>query len=292
MRRLPPYASLRAFEAVAETLSFTTAAAALQVTQAAVSRQVKNLEDSLGVVLIDRLTDGNVLTPNGLKLHRGLRDGFNTIEAAIQSVSTQSYRRMLTVSVAPYFSATWLSPRIMSFIDQNPDIDLRLHHAYHPPDYRREQVDLGINWGSGRWQGVAATKFLDGSLVPVCAPTFVDRFGPFKTANAIASLPLFCEFAKEDWQLWFSKAGVQTDSLNITQIDDSHALRRVALEGHGIALFFSTLAREDIEFGRLVQPFELPIDTGNHYFLNHPLDRDLVKSAKTFQRWLLAQRRH
>lgn len=289
MRKLPSYSSLKAFEAVAETLSFTSAADVLHVTQAAVSRQVKNLEDELGVVLVDRLPGGNRLTANGQRLYQGLRDGLDTVESAVQSVSTQPSRRVLTVSVAPFFAANWLSPRIMSFIDQNPDIDLRLHHSYQPPDYRREQVDLGINWGSGNWKNVDAIKYLDGSLTPLCAPSFLQQFGPFATPNDIVNLPLFCEFSTDDWRLWFLEAGIQPDNLNVTRIDDSHTLRRIALQGHGIALFFDALATEDLEIERLAQPFDHKINTGNHYFLNYPKNSDLSRSAKTFRRWMLAQ---
>ncbi len=289
MHKLPSFSSLRAFEAVAETLSFTAAAKNLTVTQAAVSRQVKNLENELGVTLLNRLPAGNNLTPNGHRLYRGLRDGLDTIDAAVRSVSTHPGRVSLTVSVAPFFSANWLSPRIMTFIDRHPDIDLRLHHSYQPPDYQREQVDLGINWGTGIWKNVEAVKVLDGTLIPLCAPSFIQSAGPFMSAEDIAKAPLFCEFAMDDWRQWFSMSVVQSESLNITRIDDSHALRRVALEGHGIALFFKSLAQEDLEFGRLVQPLPHGVNTGYHYFLNYPKSRDLSRAAKIFRRWLLAE---
>lgn len=289
-RRLPPFAALRAFEAVARHLSFTRAAEELGVTQAAISRQVRALEDELGVVLVDRQPTHNALTAPGLSLFGSLRDSLDRMAESVHAISARPGRAILTISVAPFFSSCWLTPRIMNFIAANPKIDLRLHHAYAPPDYRRDQIDLGINWGGGDWPGVTAERFLDGSLIPVCAPSFVARCGGLNVPSDLIGKPLFYEFRAADWRLWFAAAGVTPPaSLPATHLDDSNALRRVALDGHGVALFFRTLVEEDLAIGRLVQPFAIAADTGDHYFVNYPSDRDLSSGAKTFRRWLFAE---
>ncbi len=291
MRKLPSFSALRAFEAVAATGSFTAAAVELGVTQAAISRQIKALEEVLGVPLIVRRPGGNDLTEAGRALYTPLCDSLNRIEEAVRSVSAWPARAMLTVSVAPFFSSVWLTPRVMGFIGANPDIDLRLHHSYAPPDYARERVDLGINWGNGQWPGVEAVKVMDGGLTVVAAPGRVDpallRNGP----GALMSERLFYEFARGDWTRWFEEAGVAgSEGCAATRIDDTHALRRIALNGDGFALLCHDLVAEDLECGRLVRPFPVTVDTGAHYFLNFPVRADLSGAAKRFRTWLLKER--
>ena len=289
-RRLPPFAALRSFEAVARLLSFTRAAEELGITQAAVSRQVRALEQGLGLRLIERHATHNTLSEQGQTLFLALRDGMDRIDEGVRAVSSRSGSTILTVSVAPFFSACWLTPRIMSFVEANPKIDLRLHHSYDPPDYRRDQIDLGINWGDGRWDGVKTERVLDGSLTPVCSRAFFElHLTDAKPADLIRQ-PLFYEFRQKDWIEWFHAAGLApTAQPSATRIDDSNALRRIALDGHGVALFFRSLVEEDLSIGGLVQPFDQVVDTGHHYFLNYPSDRELPAGAKHFRRWLLTE---
>lgn len=290
-RRLPSFAALRAFEAVARTRSFTRAAGELGVTQAAISRQVRALEQVLGVDLLERQAAGNVLTEPGRSLYSPLRDSLDRIEEAVRSVSSWPHRAVLTVSVAPFFSAAWLTPRIMTFITKHPAVDLRLHHSYEPPDHHRDRIDLGVNWGDGRWRRVSAEKILDGALTPVCSPAMAARFEELSTPAALLDAALFYEFSASDWMAWFALFDLHpADRLAATRIDDSHALRRAALEGHGLALICRTLVEEDLAVGRLVQPFDRTVDTGFHYFLNYPSDRELSSAAKAFRRWLLDER--
>ncbi|MEO3429064.1 LysR substrate-binding domain-containing protein [Pelagibius sp. CAU 1746] len=291
-RYLPPFAALRAFEAVARSLSFTRAADELGITQAAVSRQVRLLECELGVRLVERRPRGNELTAPGRSLSAALRDSLDAMAAAVREVSSHPARTVLTVSVAPYFSACWLTPRIMGFVEAHPQIDLRLHHSYEPPDYRRDQIDLGINWGAGEWPGVAAERVLDGSMTPLCSPAFLDRCGGLRRPADLLGRQLFFEFRLSDWAAWFAAAGVSdTGELQATRLDDSNALRRAALDGHGVALFFRSLAQDDLAIGRLVEPFGQAADTGSHYFLNYPAGRELSSGGKAFRRWLRAELR-
>lgn len=178
----------------------------------------------------------------------------------------------------------------MRFVEGNPAVALRLQHSYEPPDYRRDQIELGVNWGDGRWPGVTAEKVLDGSLTPVCSPGFLRRFKTNPRPADLADESLFFEFRQRDWEDWFQAAGVTLpEAPKATRIDDSNALRRVALEGHGVALFFRSLAEDDLSVGRLVQPFDVLVDTGFHYFLNYPSDRELSAGGKRFRRWLLSE---
>jgi DNA-binding transcriptional LysR family regulator len=289
-RRLPSLAALRTFEAVARTLSFTKAAEELGVTQAAVSRQVKALEEQLAVQLLTRGPGRNALTDAGEVLFGGLYRAFQAIEQSVEKITGSGAREILNVSVAPFFSARWLTPRLMTFLRRHPDIELRLHHAYHPADHRREGIDIGINWGSIHWPGVRREKLLDGSLTAVMSPALLARHGPLTRPAQLLALTLLYEFDLKDWQRWFEHAGaVMGPQVESLRLSDSHALLRAALDGHGVALFFADLVREDLDSGRLVQPFPARVHTGYDYFLNYPEDLELSSKGRAFRRWILEE---
>jgi DNA-binding transcriptional LysR family regulator len=288
MRRLPSLTALRAFEAVARTLSFTKAAQELGVTQAAVSRQIRLLEEGLAVTLVTRGATRNTLTGAGEILFDGVYRGFAAIGQAVERIGGSAGREILNVSVAPFFSSLWLTPRLMSFYQRHPGIDLRLHHSYQPADHRREGIDLGVNWGSGNWPGVRKELVLDGSLTPVVSPDLRTRTGPLDTPQRLLDFTLFYEFDIADWTLWLAKAGVALPKeARSFRLNDSHALRRAALDGHGVALFFRGLVEDDLHSARLVQPFPLAVNTGFDYYLNYADGHELPAKAKAFRRWLL-----
>jgi DNA-binding transcriptional LysR family regulator len=288
--RLPSLTALRIFEAVARSLSFTKAAAELGITQAAVSRQIKALEQDLAVRLIRRGAKGNDLTDAGEILFSGVYQALGAIEQSVERITGSGDRQILHVSVAPYFSASWLTPRLMRFIAAHPEIDLRLTHAYHPADHRREGIDLGINWGSGDWPGVAREKLLDGSLTAVLSPALLARIGPLRDPAQLLDQTLLFEFDIQHWQAWCAAAGCGLPAMTRhLRLSDSHALRRAALDGHGVMLFFAALIAEDVAAGRLVQPFTVTAHVGDDYYLNYPEDIELTAKAKAFRRWLQAE---
>lgn len=287
-RRLPSLTALRSFEAVARTLNFTKAARELGVTQAAVSRQVKALEEQLQVKLLTREARRNLLTDAGEILFGSLYQAFGTIEQSVAKITGSGARDILNVSVAPFFSARWLTPRLMGFFERHPDIELRLHHSYHPADHKREGIDIGINWGTGDWPGVKIEKVLDGSLIPVISPKLRSRKRPLKAPAELLGLTLFYEFDVADWRLWLAAARLKMKPQTKTlRLNDTHALRRAALDGHGVALLFADLVREDVAAGRLVAPFQIRVPTGNDYFLNYPADIELTRKGKAFRRWII-----
>jgi DNA-binding transcriptional LysR family regulator len=291
MARLPSLTALRAFEAVARTLSFTNAARELGVSQAAVSRQIRLLEEGLAVTLVTRGAAGNTLTASGEILFDGTYRGFASIGQAVERIGGSAGREILNVSVAPFFSSVWLTPRLMGFYHRHPGIELRLHHSYQPADHRREGIDLGINWGSGNWPGVKKELVLDGALTPVAAPDLLARLGAPAVPARLLDLTLFYEFDLADWASWFERAGVALPKdAKSFRLNDSHALRRAALDGHGVALFFRGLVEDDLRSGRLVQPFRLAVDTGFDYYLNYADRQELPAKAKAFRRWLLDER--
>ncbi|HYV87574.1 MAG TPA: LysR substrate-binding domain-containing protein [Candidatus Polarisedimenticolia bacterium] len=288
-RRLPSLTALRSFEALARTLSFTGAARELGVSQAAVSRQIKALETALAVPLIVRSGAGNRLTDAGEELYNGVHRAFQAIEFSVDRIGGSGGREILNVSVAPFFSARWLTPRLISFFRRHPDIDLRLHHAYAPADFRREGIDIGINWGPGSWSGVGTDLVLPGALTPVLSPALAAKVGPLRHPRQLLKLPLLYEFDLDDWTAWFKVNSVTMPAISSLRLNDSHALLRMALDGHGVALLFAELLGEDLGEGRLLRPFDISVNTGANYYLNYPAGMDLPSKSRKFRAWVLEQ---
>ncbi len=288
-RSLPPLGALRVFDAVARHASFTRAAEELSITQAAVSRQIKRLEEELGTALFERGHRAIGITLDGRRLQRGVRQAFAAIGAATEAIATDRRAKRLALSVSPCFSAVWLTPRLPAFQRRHPDVRIELHHAYTPPDYERVDIDLGINWGRGRWPGIVAEKVLDGALVPVIAPS-LRRARRVRSPADLVRLPLLYEFDLADWRAWLAAAGVDApERLDLRRIDDSHALRQAALDGQGVALFFAALTERDLAAGRLEQPFAARLADGRDYYLNYPRRSARKFGLRQFRQWLTSE---
>lgn len=282
---------LRAFESVARHGSFKRAAEELHVTQSALSHHVRHLEAELGMPLIVRAHRRIELTNEGRQLCGDCAQGFQGLEAAVDRLSRAARPDTLTVSVAPYFSARWLTPRLGRLWAQHPQLNLQLHHAYRPADFLRDPVDAGIGWGDGHWPGVEALLVVPGTLTPVCSPAYLATLRRKPAARDLRGCRLFYEFDAAHWLGWFAAAGVDVDAdaLDATRIDDSHALRRTALDGHGFALFFTALVREDLDAGLLVAPFARTVDPGSAYYLARPLNRAPSAALQAFTQWIQAE---
>ncbi|MGZ9032991.1 MAG: LysR family transcriptional regulator, partial [Rhodospirillales bacterium] len=169
-RRLPPLNALRAFEAAARHLSFTRAADELNVTQAAVSHQVKTLEEQIGLPLFRRLSRGLMLTDEGQTLFPAVRHAFDTVAEAVDRLHARTGGGALTVSVLPSFAVKWLVPRMSRFQERHPDIDLRITAADRLVDFARDGVDGAVRFGAGAWPELSADFVVDEFVIPVCAP--------------------------------------------------------------------------------------------------------------------------
>ncbi|GAA3700872.1 transcriptional regulator GcvA [Nonomuraea antimicrobica] len=281
---------LRAFEAVGRHLSFAKAAQELYVTPAALSHHVRHLEEELGVPLITRLHRRIELSPSGMKLLPECSQALQILSRAVREVKRTDQQETLTVSVAPYFSARWLTPRLGRFWAHHPDIDLRLHHAYQPADFFTDNLDAGINWCPGDWPNAESTLVLHGRLTIVCSRAFLKQLPPDPSPHDLLGHRLMFEFSIEHLIRWFEASGVKLpEPPKADQVDDSHTLRRLALDGHGAALFFSGLIQEDLRTGQLVRPFDVEIDPGSAYYLTRPKDRPVGRRLKLFTTWLMSE---
>ena len=291
-RTLPPLNALRAFEAAARHLSFTLAAAELNVTQGAVSHQVKAMEDRLGIKLFLRRPRGLVLSEAGQVCQPFVREAFDRLAAGFESLRARDHGGTLTVSVSPNFAAKWLVGRLGRFTTEHPDIDLRISAAMHHVDFASEDVDLCVRHGEGRWPDLHVTRLAAEVLFPVCSPRLLEGSNPLtRPANLIHHTLLHLE-NREDWIKWLDAAGVEGMDLSRGAVFDQVSLAMDAAGGgQGVALSRSALAATDLLAGRLVRPFGPDLAVAYAYYIVCPKPTAERPKIRTFRDWLLAEAR-
>jgi len=298
MRKLPPLNALRAFEAAARNLSFTKAADELNVTAAAVSQQVRNLEDIVGVPLFRRLTRAIMLTDAGQAALPLLGDGFDRMALAVEKMRFHESAGILTVSAAPSFAAKWLVRRLPRFQEMYPDIRIRVDPTLGLVDFGREDVDLAIRFGPGNYPDLRSDLLVQEYTTPVCSPRLLEGERPLSTPDNIRYHKLLhCDWGysdgeQPDWEMWLKLAGVDgvDTTRGLTFTTEVLALE-AAVEGQGIALANKKIVENDVISGRLVVPFELELDTGYGFYVVCPeAQADVFKNA-VFREWLLQEAR-
>ena len=264
---------LRFFEAAARHLSFTRAAEELCVTQAAVSHQVRALEEALSLQLFERRPRQVNLSPAGARLLAVLSSSFDHIESVLGELKRQG-SSSLQLAVTPSFSSRWLMPRLPHFWDAHPEIELHLHHTAQADALARGAADAAIIWtpnNPAKPGRLWAQRLFGTSLSPVCAPGLARADQPLLRAEDLLSLPLLHEDSFEDWQRWMQAAGVNCSTQQLHRgpvIDDSNALLMAAMGGRGVALGRLVLVEDDLRSGRLIQPFEdITVEADGAYWL-------------------------
>jgi len=295
-RRIAPLNALRAFEAAARHLSFTKAAAELHVTPAAISHQIKGLEESCGVRLFQRMTRSILLTDAAQQVLPLLREGFDLLADASERLTMPRLDNLLTVSAAPSIAARWLIARLERFRIAEPDIDVRLDASDRLADFTRDGVDLAIRYGGGRYPGLHVERLFATTVVPVCSPALAAGTPPLRVPADLAGHALIhFEWDRQDftwptWKMWLLAAGVgNVDPARGPRFNDAGLALQTAIDGHGIALMTDVLAVDDIAAGRLVRPFELTLSTNFGYFVVCPKERAELPKIRAFRAWLKAQ---
>jgi LysR family glycine cleavage system transcriptional activator len=256
MKRLP-VGPLRAFDVAARTLNLSTAAQELNVTHAAVSRQIKQLELRLGTKLFERLPRGLKLTAHGALLAAGTREAFDRLASAIEDVSTPALRRKLTISTFASLAARWLMPRVQAFAAAFPGVDLQVSTTARLVDFAREDVDIGIRFGRGHYPGLHVVPLCEPREIVVCAPQLLKRGPPLRTFADLKHHTLLHDDSHHSWVRWLAAVGAKNVNARRGIIcGDRNAMLQAALEGQGVALASSVFAGNDLATGRLVQVFE------------------------------------
>jgi len=287
-RKFPPLKSLRAFEAAGRHLSFTRAADELFVTQAAVSHQIKALEDFIGVPLFIRLNRKLLLTDEGQNYWPKIRDIFESLTAATEQIKSQVAGGPLTVSVVPTFATSWLVPRLSRFSNIYPDIEVRLKASDDLVDFLREDIDVAIYYEKGNYPGLHSVTLLNERLTPLCAPSLLEGDNPLSSPEDLKRHNLLHDFNTQDWQRWLKLAGVKGVDLNRGSIfSHTSMVLQAAMFGQGIAMGHFVLSQAEVLSGRLVQPFEMMMDSDFSYDVVCPMESAQRPKIKAFMDWLV-----
>lgn len=282
MRPYLPLNALRAFESSARHLSFTRAAAELNVTQAAVSQQVRVLEERLGATLFKRLPRGLAITDEGLALRPVLSDAFDRIEAVLRQFEGGHFHEVLTVGAVGTFAVGWLMPRLKSFHDAHPFVELRIMTNNNLVDLAAEGLDFAIRFGDGTWPGSRASKLFDAPLSALCTPDIAQRLR--KPAD-LANEKLLRSYRADDWALWFEAAGLAPRPVRGPVFDSSRLMVEAAMQGAGIALAPTSMFERDLAACRLVRPFDIDVQAGS-YWLTSQKGKTATPAMRAFNQWI------
>jgi DNA-binding transcriptional LysR family regulator len=277
--------TLRLFVEAAQYSSFTDAAHALNMTKGAISYQIKTLETDLGAMLFDRNARGVKLTKTGQRLFAACRSLYREIEEELAALKGPD-ARTLTVGMSSYFASRWLSPRLMTFMQEHPDIQLRIQPMTELFDLERQQVDIAIRWGDGTWNDVEITPFMPMSAWPVGNKEAAEKVHQLGAARAFSELTLLRDHdASTAWSEWFDLTGLPQDTRKDTLIiPDPNVRVQAVIDGQGVALNDDLVAQE-IAAGKLVRLSDAEL-TSYGYFLAIPRTRNRSDSVDSFIAWL------
>ncbi|KJV25193.1 LysR family transcriptional regulator [Aquitalea magnusonii] len=292
--------ALRAFETSARHLSFSAAAAELNVTPAAVGQLVRTLEEWLGTPLFHRGNSGRarlVITETAQRALPDIRAGFDRLGLGLEILKEGSASGVLTVTVSPAFAAKWLLPRIDKFQTQCPDTDVRLDTSLKPVDFFAQRIDIGVRYGMGSWTGLTAEKLMDEEVFPVCSPGLLQRHGQLFTPSDLAKETLIHDLSMDDragfpsWDAWVKRAGlVNITTMRGMKINNSAAVLQAAIDGHGVALARSVMARDDLAVGRLVRLFpEIDFTSTLAYYVVYRTECASLPRLVAFRDWLFKE---
>ena len=298
LRHIPGLQSLKAFDASARHLNFTRAAQELNVTPAAVSHQIKELEESLGVTLFQRTSRHMQLTRQGQILKPAVSDALEGLTRALQRIRQSDNPMRVQVTASPSIAAKWLVPRLDRFLDSVPGADVRIDVSSDPLDFDREDIDVAIRFGDGVYPGLNVEKLFHDTLFPVCSPELLKGAKRLREPRDLLQFTLIhMDWEAQgavwpNWRMWMKAAGVKdfNDTRGLHFSQTSLAIQ-AAIDGHGVALGDSTLVGDDLAAGRLVKPFELSLRSPAQFAYHLITRQDTADRpmTKAFRNWILAE---
>ncbi|MEO0390250.1 MAG: transcriptional regulator GcvA [Pseudomonadota bacterium] len=290
--RLPPLTALRAFDAAARHMSFAKAAEELHVTPAALSYQIKSLEDHLGTLVFRRLNRAVELTEAGRTLAPGISDGFQTLAAAWRATQRIQDTTTLTVTAGPAFTAKWLAPRLYDFAMGHPEIELRFSASLRMVDLTRDGVDVAIRFGYGPDEGLYSLPLAEEWVSPVMTPELAAQY---PTAQSLTQAPIIFDQSIDflsppaDWQTWFLSQGIHFTPKNGPKFSQADHAVDAALAGVGAILGRRALVVKDIMDGRLVAPYPTAIGTGARFRFICQEGAEERPQVAAFRDWIIAE---
>lgn len=298
IQTLPGLRSLRAFDAAARHLSFTKAAQDLAVTPAAISHQIKEFEDQIGVSLFVRTSRSMRLTRQGQLLHAAVSEALEGLGRALQRIRKLESHGRLKITASPSITAKWLVPRLDRFLSLLPGADVRIDVSQTVLDFDRDDVDVSIRFGNGDYPGLRVDRLFEDVIFPVCSPKLLAGRKPLREPRDLLQHNLIhLDFEAQgavwpDWRMWMLAAGIR-------EFDDTRGLHfrqtslalQAAIDGLGVALGESSTTADDLAAGRLVKPFELSLKAPPlfAYYVISPVETADAPMVKAFREWVLAE---
>lgn len=283
-----PLNALRVFEAVATRLNFGAAAEALNVTPAAVSQQIRTLEDYLQAPLFRRNGRKVELTPEGLQLLPGVRRGLDELEATVHRLKQDRESGTVNVSTLASFLQKWLTPRLADLRERHPEVQLRLHTSPETVDFARTDFHAAIRLGAGRYPGLHSEKVMDEWVVAIASPKVFKKHGVLPDSGDLSHLPLLHGNDLE-WSIW--AAGDKHARIRGAFIDDSTSLLSAAVEGLGFSIIRWSLVANDLRAGRVVLASDRVLPHRFAYYFVCPEVYVGLPKLALFRQWLMAQAR-
>lgn len=290
-KRLPPLNWLRAFDVAARHLNFTLAATELNLTQAAVSQQIRALESQLGSTLFKRLPRGLELTDSGLAYLPVIRDSIERMAIATDEIFGQGRNRPLILKVSLVFYTCWLIPRLTRFRELYPDITLRFTSNIWVNEVDQKDADMEIRYGHGDWTDMICERLTWDRLIPVCAPQLRNLQRPPASVEELSQCTLLHVIGYEEgWGHWLNQTGhSHVEPASDIQFDTLISALETAAQGEGVALGRSSLIEGMLANGRLIAPFEQSVETSEAFYLATPVKQISHPNAEIFRQWLLQE---
>ncbi|MDP3798491.1 MAG: LysR substrate-binding domain-containing protein [Polaromonas sp.] len=285
-RFLPPMTVLCAFEAAARHQSFTAAAAELNLTQSAVSRQIRLLEDLLGAELFIRERQTVRLTVAGESYAQEIRTVLRRVSTATLGFRANPRGGMLNIAILPTFGTRWLAPRLPGFLSGNPGVTINLTTRLAPFDFQADTVDAAIHFGMPEWQGAKLDFLMGETVVPACSPAMLKAHKVKKPADLL-ELPLLHLASRPDaWERWFHAMKVPTGRIPGMLVDQFAMAAQAATAGLGVALLPKFLVEHELAGGDLVVAMDRPVESTERYYLAWPPNREHYPPLQAFREWI------
>jgi LysR family glycine cleavage system transcriptional activator len=284
-RRLPSVNALKCFEVVAAQMSIRKAAAALRVSESAVSRQVRILEQQLGITLFQRGHNGLEITPEGRILASSTKDAFDQIARTIESFHRD--QDVVEIRVLPSFALRWLYPRLRAFQDQHPLVKVMIHTRWHDMISSDNDAELGIRYGLGNWRSEDVTELYAERLVPVCAPDYLSGRELLSVEDLRGATLLHSQPDHQDWKIWaLGGEGGEIDTDQGLDFDVLDMALRAAEAGFGITMSDQLLAHDAVQAGQLTMASRRVVASGTSYYLVRPANLNTRRQVRLFHEWL------